>query len=395
MELFYRINRLLMFAAMLVYVPLTLLLAAGLGWGGYRLTYWAVHVLSRIRGGIYSYGMILLLVVAVDLALGGVAMALLAGLVRLFTRFQGERPSGLLLTGGSHKHFFELLERVCRKLKARPPEECYLTPFSEMSVSDRIPAREEGRGRRKIRTLVIGAGLLVHIRVDEFTTILCHEIAHTKAGDTQLCWLTTRFYHALVAAIYAQFDTDEETVDPTSTWMNRVVATGLIAFYWLFSLMYAADERWCELRADRLAAEACGPQNMRNALIKIHLAGYVPGLSIEGLVGEYSQDESDMSNLYQEYRRRWAELSATAVQDAENAMFLHRHSLFDSHPCLTDRIRGLRGVEAKEVAGEKPATMLFANWEQLEASMTETLVKRGRYLHRAYMNRLLTEGRGQ
>ena len=52
-------------------------------------------------------------------------------------------------------------------------------------------------------------------------------------------------------------------------------------------------------------------------------------------------------------------------------------------------MRALKAIEAKEIRGEKPATKLFPDWERLAGLMTQTLMRRGRYLHKTYMNRLL------
>lgn len=202
MSLLYRVNRLLMFTSMVLYVPLTLALVAALVWVGWRVSAGVVHWGPSAPVTPRGYAFILLFVVLLDLSIAGAAFALLAGLVKLFARFRSEPVFGVLLSPGPHKHFFELLERVCRKLHVRPPEECYLSPFSDTSISDRIVAQENGRVRKNVRTLVVGAGLLVHIRIDELTTILCHEMAHAKAGDTQLGWLATRFHYAMISAIY-------------------------------------------------------------------------------------------------------------------------------------------------------------------------------------------------
>ena len=72
-----------------------------------------------------------------------------------------------------------------------------------------------------LRTLVVGAGLLVHLRIDELTTILCHEMAHARAGDTRLCRLATRFNYAMIAAIYEHYEEEEQSEQ--NTWLNALV----------------------------------------------------------------------------------------------------------------------------------------------------------------------------
>lgn len=387
METFYRINRLAMYLAMLLYVPLTLAMVAVLGLVLYLLGAWVMDWVGSGRITPRTFAVVCLAIIFVSLSAAGVAFALLAGLFRLFIRFRSEPVFGVLLQPAQNKPFFDLLDRVCTKLKVRPPEQCYLSPFSEMSIGERTVTDEDGRVRRNVRTLVVGAGLLVHIRIDELTTFLAHEMAHAKAGDTRFGWWAMRFAVALASAIAEQ--EQEESESSSSTILNTAVRVGLTAYFRLFALMYSADERWRELQADRMAARLCGPQNLRNGLIKIHLAGYIPDLSIESLLVEYSQNERDVSDLYDEYRRRWEQLPAERIEKAENQMFLDRHSWYDSHPCLAVRIRWLRGIEAKEITGAKPATRLFTDWPRLASMMTAALIGRGRYLHRAYIAQVL------
>lgn len=387
MDILYRINRLFMILAMLLYVPLTLAVSAALLLGTYLLIMGVIGWLPKIHATPRGMGVILLFVVFISISAAFAALLLLLGLFKLFTRLRSEPAYGVLLSPQYNKPFFELLDRICKKLRVRPPEQCYLSPFSEMSISDRTVTMENGRVRKNVRTLVVGAGLLIHIRIDELTTILCHEMAHAKAGDTKMCWWACRFNYALASSIYAQ--AEEESESEGNTAVNTAVRIGLTAYYYLFGLMYAADERWRELRADRMAAKLCGPQNLRNALIKTHLAIYLPELSIESLLWEYCQAECSMDDLYQEYQRRWEQLPSDSIAKAENQMFIDRHSLYDSHPCLTTRIRGISRIEAKEVRGDKPATRLFSNWERLAAMMTEVLMRRGRFLHRGYMAQIL------
>ena len=387
MDTFYRLNRVLVFLAMVLYVPLVLAVVAGLAVGVWLLVSGAVGWLPEARLSPRGSGVLLLFVVFVSISAGGIALLLLLGLLRLFTRVPGEPPYGILLSPLRQPAFFELLGRVCTKLKVKPPQQCYLSPFDEMSIGERPLAQEGGKVGKNVRTLVIGAALLVHLRIDELTTVLAHEMAHAKAGDTRMCRLAWRFNNAMAESIVAQ--AREEAESQAATWLNFLVRMGLTAYYMLFNLMYAADERWREMLADQLSARICGPQNVRNALIEIHLAGSVPELSIMALLAEYCETGLDMGDLYNEHRRRWEQLPTERIRAAENETFLERHSLYDSHPCLAVRMRALKAIEAKEIRGEKPATKLFPDWERLAELMTQTLMRRGRYLHKTYMNRLL------
>lgn len=187
------------------------------------MTMGVVHGAPKVGVSYRGFAVLMFFIVFLDLSVACVSFLLLAGLFRLFSRFRDEPAFGVPLSREQHPHFFELLDRVCKKLKVRPPTQCYLSPFSEMSISDRT-IEEDGRLRRGVRTLVVGAGLLVHLRIDELTTILCHEMAHARAGDTRLGRLATRFNYAMIAAIYEQYE--EEAQSAQNTWLNTLVRRG-------------------------------------------------------------------------------------------------------------------------------------------------------------------------
>ena len=69
-------------------------------------------------------------------------------------------------------------------------------------------------------------------------------------------------------------------------------------------------------------------------------------------------------------------------------MFMEKHGVGDSHPCLTARIRNLKQVTAKEWVVDKPAASLFGNWDAVERLITKELVTWGRKLFAEYMRRL-------
>lgn len=384
----HAVIRILLVATALLYAPLTLGLSAGLCLAVYRVAELvAFNVPAATSISRRGYGVALLAMLVLSMVVAGMVITLLAGLFTLFRRWHCPPVFGMPLSRDQHPGFFDLLDRVCRKIRVKPPKACYLSPFDEMSIGDRAIIDEQGQTQRNVRTLVVGAALLVHIRIDELTTILCHEMAHAKAGDIRFRRLINRFHFALVSAIEAQYQAEAEA--ERFAWLNGLLRLGLVGYYRWFGLLYCAHQRWCERRADRASAQICGQQHVRNALIKTHLTAYLPELSIEALLIEYSQDESDITSLYAEHRRRWEQLPTGRRREAENQMFLDRHSLYDSHPCLTERMRALKGVESKEISAPKPAARLFFQWNRLEEELTAVLVKRGRYLHRAYMNRLL------
>ncbi len=380
-DLLYRLNRFALYTLLLSYVPLVIGVAAG--------TLVALFYLDRylIRALFAGEGPSALAVIAAGAAsLVGLVFAglCLFGLLPLFFRRVDEPPHGLRLNARENPKLFALLERIAKRLGIAVPDQCLIGPTAQASVADLSLETRRG-GPNRERVLILGAGLIVHMSVAEITTILCHEMVHAATGDTRLGRLAERFLHSLFYQIHHCLPS-READDPD--WPSKFLLILLLAYLRLYELLYAADSGYRELRADRVAAEVCGPQNVRNMLVKLGLVIYVPELSIEALLEHYVADQRDIHNLYQEHRRRWAELTAARREAAETAMFLRPTSRWDSHPSFSDRIRNLADIEARELVADQPATSLFRAWEGIEERMTAGIMDWGRWAFQNYLREL-------
>lgn len=377
------LDRLTRFALLLLigaYVPFVLACAATIGFGAYWLTRFALGLDARPRAFVA-------VALSLDLVVLGLIFALLVGLLPLLFRNPSEPLDEFLLKPAHHPRLFALLGRICKRLRCRPPDVVALIPGEQTSIGDIDFRRPDGSLEHRRRTLILGAALVIHLRADEFATVLCHEIAHAAGGDTRLSRFADRFFRSLSTQLGLL------KPDRDSPWLQIVLNSVLWAYFFLFVLVYGADSRRRERRADRLAAEICGPQNLRNALIKTHLAAYIPELGMDSLIGEFAIGEQEAANIYREYRRRWDTLPVARRMDAENHMFMQRPSLFSTHPVLADRIRALRGLDAREWTLDKPATSLFGDWELLEVHMTQLLIPRLRAAFNQYLRDLDREAR--
>jgi len=377
----HRATKLLLVGLMILFVVLVPASAAGLCYGGYRLTRAALHGWTALGFGLHAKMM--LAVLAIDLAIVGVSMALLLGLFPLVFLRPDEKPPGKLLSRTEHPRLFTLIDRMSKRLDVRAPDVCLLSPFDEAFICDLVVVEREGARPRPVRALALGAGFVVHSRLDEFATIICHELAHAAAGDTRAARRIHRFYRAMQVQMGLIAGGESEP-----NLLDRTIARLLLGYYALFSLLHAHESRCCEYRADRVAAEVCGPQNTRNMLIKAHLIGFIPELGIESLVRELSMTESPMENVYQEHRDRWQRLSRKRREQAENEMFMQKGSVRSSHPQLAQRLRSLAGVKAPELSAPAPAAQLFEDWNQLERDITQVLVRLGRAAFRFHLKSL-------
>lgn len=382
MEAIYRLNRLALVTMMAFYVPSILAIIGVLLYGGYLLTMAAFgfeHRVSMVR----MFAPFLAL--SLDLTLLGVCFLLAIGLIPLLFRTARMGDEGLVLEEEDHPSLFALIDRFAKRLNTHPPAVVYLTPFADASINDLDVVNEDGSVTKRVRTLCIGAGLVIHLRADEFMTVLCHEMAHAAAGDTVGSITAGRFFGAMESAV--QLHTWEEDPEGPSV-IDRLIRLGLLGYYRVFALLYLLENRRREYAADHLAATICGAQKVRDMLIRVHLPGRLPALSLEALFLEYSQNQMPMENLYDEHRRRWRELSPVALSRAENEMFLQKQTVWDSHPALARRLKNTVRVKSKELELDKPATKLFRNWRELERKITQVLITWGRMAFERHLHRL-------
>lgn len=372
----FTLNRLLLYTVLLAYVPGVLVLAGGLVAVAYFSIVWTFpYLVQMLTIGWFLIGLLGLWALSLGLA----ALLMLLGLLPLFFRELDDQPEGERLSPRQEPRFDALVRRLCQRLNIPPPDLYLLTWDDNASIGDLDYKDEQQRLIRKVRTLSVGAALVVRTRVDELATLLCHELAHAAAGDTRMSRRTHRFFQSMCTLVYLHEDEPEDEPD----FMRFVLRMLLSGYFYLFLWLYARECRYHELRADRVAAEICGPQNVRNMLMKAHLTGCLPELDIIELCRRFSEEDADPASLYREYEAGWAAVPPERRALAENEMFLEQTDMFGTHPCLSDRIRNLTDVRTKELANAQPATALFRFWEHLETKLTRRLMRWGRAEHKA------------
>jgi Zn-dependent protease with chaperone function len=379
-DLLFRLNRALLYFAMCAYVPIILLLITGMAYLGYSLTHWAVGLWWLGAIGFYAAALAILL----DGFFVLLFLAMLAGLLPLFHRHEALRISGISLEPRRHPKFTAVVDRLAKRLGTRAPDVRVLDFGENAGVADADACLDDQPLIPKARLLYVGAGMVVHTRIDELATILCHEMVHAATGDTRMSKIALRLHASLVTQLLQlSWNPGQE---PRLT--QRLLYCIFRLYERLFGLLYFADCRYRELRADRVTAEICGPQNLRNALITTYMIAEVPGLNIATLCLRYSDDEMEVGNLYEEHRRRWAELTPAQRARAGERMFMQTTSWWASHPCLAQRIRNVAHVEAKELVAPAPATTLFKHWEELEEKLTRKIMRFGREYHAQFVRDL-------
>lgn len=367
-----------------LYVPLVLSFVGAMGYAAYWLTAAVFGILQRTGSGtVIGLRLVLwlpILVVAFDLAVLSFIFLFLRSVLGIFRRTVSEPAIGYPLPRDQHKTLHDLIDRICKRLSARPPDGVFLSPFDETCITDYSVVWNGVTVKSRARSLVIGAAHVVHLRADELAAIICHEIAHASMGDTRIGPTASRFFRAAGMALSDLLD------DPGL--LDLILSLPLRAYYFVLAVLFSADSRRRELRADRMSAMICGRQTTRNALMKTHLPDYLPDLTIRALFAEFIRKEGAMANLYQEHRERWNQLPPARLEQAKSRMFLQQGSIWSSHPPFAERMRNVTQLSARELVIDKPATRLFHRWADIEKELTEALISVGRELYEEHMRRM-------
>lgn len=366
-----RIARLIVYVLMFLYLPFIFGLIAAMAWGAYSLT------VAASRGKLSPF--LIVSVVAVDFTVLGSTILLLFGLLPLFFHGPPSPPPGILIREGQHPRLFKLIQRVVARLGIDVPDAFFLDSSIGAGIGEIRLIGPNGEVRNQ-RVLIFGAELVIELQVDEFTAILCHEIAHASGGDTVLARRAHRFFRSMGAAIESHSSDSLDQEGPG--FIASTIRYLLMAYFHLFAYFYQMDNRARELRADRLAAEVCGASNMRNALIRIAaLDGF---LQLNGfhIANQLAQREEPVENLFDQYRKNRAAITPARLSAAESNVMLTPHTIWSSHPRITDRIKVISAVESKGISAPQPATSLFTDWPNIERRISDELMKLMQELHK-------------
>ena len=180
---------------------------------------------------------------------------------------------------------------------------------------------------KKRRTLGLGMPLLETMNVEEFRTILGHEVAHLARGHTKL--------HAMVWHL-------------RNVWL-RILGGGEVSFWWRwfakfyadrFEAMTAVISREFEFEADRIASEVRDKHSNISAHLKMELMSSVYDVQhsewINSLILDDPQVPANAISAYCDRIKR-------PIDPAESAKHLRRilaveTSIYLTHPSCRERI---------------------------------------------------------
>lgn len=321
-------------------------------------------------GGAILYGFLQLGRIPIKLVVFiaiGAAVTVWVALKSLLVAGRDEDP-GERLDLTKHPRLRALLDEVAARIGTRAVDNVYLTPGTELAVTERGGMRRQLQGTSE-RCLILGLGVLDGLELGPFRAVLAHEYGHFYNRDTaggsfalsvrrSLLTMAHGLARGGVAAVY----------NPAWLFLN--------GFYRVFLRISQGASRLQEVMADRWAAFAYGARDFERGLRHVVARGLHFRLTTDRDIRAAIESGRPLENLYATRSVEGTEESQLAAQI--QAAIDTQPSPYDSHPAPKDRfawVAALTTSTAIAADAEQHAWTLFEDRAELETAMT-ALVRR-------------------
>ncbi|HPP73610.1 MAG TPA: M48 family metalloprotease [Armatimonadota bacterium] len=253
---------------------------------------------------------------------------------------------------------YDVVADIARQVGVKPPDSIVLESGCNAWV--RLRGYRTGRGHC---TLGIGIGTLVISTLDEFKSVIAHEMAHAKLFERGYGnWVanamarTGQLAYLLGDLVYKARSEDKKFYLAQVLWqVNKIIARNgnrLVATY----------RRQHEFAADQVAAELYGNNNNCNSLIKMAVAIYMNNrLSWQDIIAQTQRDGSFCQWLL---TKLTPESEEERKEIEQKVLYGEERSEYDTHPILADRIVSLPETDEESPYSE-PAIVLLNNLDDM------------------------------
>jgi len=287
----------------------------------------------------------------------------------LFVRARDEDP-GEKIDLAQHPRLREVLEEVAQRVGTRPVDAVYVTPGTDIAVTERGGLLRQMRGRSE-RCLILGAAVLEGMRVRELKAILAHEYGHFQNEDTAGGGFALAVRRSLMTmALHLVQSRAASALNP-AWWFVR-------GFHAAFLRVSQGASRLQEVLADRWAAFAYGSESFVRGLTHVMERSARFDAHVNATLGEVVPAKQPLANLYGFVPKEPVD-PKKVDQEIEQAMARPAHP-YDSHPRPADRIAWVRKIAAPDPPETEQDTAqawsLLSEREDIERRMTDEVRSR-------------------
>lgn len=329
-----------------------------------------LFVIVLAGGGGLLYAMFALGRIPIKLALliaAGTLLTLYA-IVRSALAKPKEEVPGRPLTREEAPGLWDVTDEVAAKVKTRPIDAIYITPGTEIAVTERGSWLTKLRGQGR-RCLILGMGAMSGLAVGPLKSVLAHEYGHFSHGDTaggNLAHHTNRSLLEMVITLAS---------NGLNTWYNP--AWWFIkGFNSAFALITLGASRLQEILADRLAGIAYGTKNFVTGLTHVIRQSLTFDLQLQQAYAIGREHFVSVQNLY-DLPLPSQEPDDPSLDSRLADILCRPTSAYDSHPAPNDRFALLRKMNLPDPATEDMRSSLHLLQDPIALQREMTAVIQG------------------
>lgn len=263
-----------------------------------------------------------------------------------------------------------LVDNIAHRMGANPPRSIVVGLSPTFFVVDaQVNAIDETVTGE---TLYISLPLCRVLTVNEFSSVVAHELAHFRGEDTRYSREFLPVYRGVQESIDGLLSTTENPLQKVSILPALLL---LNLYLEAFATAERSIGRQREFEADRTAVMATNPQSLATALVKVsQFAPLWERVLIE--IFDPAQTPTSNASAFFAWICRNTGIQESSVGSAEKTM---PHPM-DSHPPMPERLAAINmhpSVVADKIEGEESATSAITtieHHEQIEKSLTLSMI---------------------
>jgi Zn-dependent protease with chaperone function len=329
-----------------------------------------VLIVAAGAGAIIGFLAMGVIPIKLVLIIGIIVLATTVAILRsLFVRVDS-KPPGDPFPLDKHPKLRALLDDVAATVGTRPVDKAYLTPGTDMAVTERGGVWTSMRGGRTERSLIMGVGLFDGMTQLQLRSILAHEYGHFRNEDTAGGGFALAVRRSLFILIIGLAQRGVAGAWNPVWWFVR-------GFHRVYLGMSQGASRLQEVLADRFAIRAYGSEAF--------IGGYKHAVArsvefdhdVNAKIKDVIEKKAPLPNLYT-YQPEQRAIDSDVASEIEKEMG-REPTAYDSHPSPKQRLAWATQLAVARTAApddNTPVWDLFADREELERAMTFTVRER-------------------
>ncbi len=272
---------------------------------------------------------------------------------------KGKRLCWTWLPRKSHDKFHRTASSAAQRMGAKPINDAIVVPDGTIDVLTltSIPLLPLASGD----VIAVGALVLEYLSTHELKVLLGRAFALRRVRGSFSRWYLTAFMQDLEG-------------------MGRVYAGALSPIGWyiailkrLFTSSLAPSLRREALEADQHAAEGYGTNIFAETLTSYIVVSRIQERFLQNFISDGSRKSARVKNIYSAVAKANVRRFEKEEKRVHDELMNATTGIFDTSPCLTDRLDAVEGGEPRRTNVRRPAWTLFDGREDIEKAMSEEL----------------------